>query len=398
MRKSFIVYTVSLLVSTWGWSNRCEGAKVILFSPINVEYLKDTAKDWADRGFSGFMIGGIFRSFDTDVWGQDGDTATKGKDDKLFQTLLACNEECAKYGITENFMKVGFFGILPDYMDEDTWKDIGENFRQAAIFARDTKCRGMAIDTEYTYLQYSLDWKGYDYERYSKADLKKKAYQRGIEIVRAILSEFPQAVIVILPETDLFRPESDLWRWMFKGMVKEMAVFDAAGGLHFFTEFTYHITSPFLLKLLFGITSFKITSLLEPEAKQYWKTRCTIGPGSWPLGYAREIYKKGKLVGYGGRKQIYGDKLVGPVWDKGPWYSARSFCRQLKTMSRLGKRYCWVYTEGNACVQYTEEEFKRYSKGPHYVGSYEYEVGQPLAYDIEDYYDVVREIAGIKER
>lgn len=395
IRKDFVVYMTFLLLSTVAWSNSCKAAKVVLFGTTNVEYLKDTAEDWADRGFSGFMIGGVFGSFDTDVWAQDGDSTTRDKNDKLFQAVLTCNQECAKYGITENFIKVGFFGVLPNFTDDNIWEDICENFRQAAIFARDTKCRGIAIDTEYTYLQYSLGWEGYDYKGYSKAVLKEKAYQRGAEMIRAILSEFPEAVVVVLPETDLFRPESVLWRQMFRGMVKQMAEADASGGMHFFTEESYHVTNPILLHLLFSATSTCIGFVLEPDARKYWNSKCTIAPGAWPLGYARKIYKNGKFVGYGGRKQIYGDKIVGPAWDKGPWYSVKEFRSQLKTISQLGKRYCWIYTEGDACVQYTEEEFKRYSEGPHHhvMPSYEYAVGQPVADNIEDYYDVIREVS-----
>ena len=77
----------------------------LLFSPITPEYLQDTAADFKDTGFDGFLLAGIMRNWSDDIWATDGDVTTRGQNDKTFQRLKACNEQCRKQGITENFIK-----------------------------------------------------------------------------------------------------------------------------------------------------------------------------------------------------------------------------------------------------------------------------------------------------
>ena len=121
----------------------------LLFSPITLEYLQDTAADWKATGFDGFLLAGIMRNWSDDIWAADGNVTTRGDNDKTFQQIKACNDKCRKQGITENFIKVAFYSHVPLWTDDAAWQKVNENFRQAARFAKQSGCRGIALDIEY---------------------------------------------------------------------------------------------------------------------------------------------------------------------------------------------------------------------------------------------------------
>ena len=77
--------------------------RTLMFSPMNVNYLRDTAADWAARGFRGFLFDAIMASWPSNVWAADGDPASRDEDDGLLKEVRACNETCRRYGIDSNF-------------------------------------------------------------------------------------------------------------------------------------------------------------------------------------------------------------------------------------------------------------------------------------------------------
>ena len=162
----------------------------ILFSPITPEYLQNTAADFKGTGLDGFLFAGIMRNWSDDIWATDGDVTSRDENDKTLQRIKTCNEQCRKYGITENFIKVAFYKHVPLWTDDAAWQKFNENFRQAARFARLSGCRGIALDIEYVGEQYDLDWEGYDYKDYTEEDLRVAAIKRGRDLVQAMLQYF----------------------------------------------------------------------------------------------------------------------------------------------------------------------------------------------------------------
>ena len=353
----------------------------LLFSPITPEYLRDTVEKWEHARFSGFMLSGIMSNWDDDIWATDGDASTRGKDDGTYQRVKSCNDVCRKYGISENFIKVAFYKHVPLWIDDAAWSTLYENFRQAARFARMTGCRGIALDIEYVSEQYNLDWEGYDYQGYSQQDLRTAAVRRGRELVRAMLEAYPDMVFLNLPEGHYFY--GPLASDFIVGMVNGMAEANAKGGFHLLTERTYSMTKILGLLLFAQKVEKDLLKMLDDSARSYWRERCSIALGGWPLGYYREVFdENGNFLGYSGREETFGNKVVGSYADKSARFSPEEFRQQYAGMLMGSKYYCWIYGHGATWWQFSPEDVKKYGN----VGN----SALPVDENLQAYIQVVR--------
>jgi len=354
----------------------------LLFSPITPEYLKDTAAEWKTTGFDGFLFSGIMRNWADDIWAADGDGTTRGENDGTFKRIKLCNDECRKSGISENFIKVAFYSHVPLWTDDAAWEKLNENFRQAARFARMTGCKGIALDIEYVGEQYDLDWEGYDYKGYTKSDLRSAAVKRGRELVKAMLENYPDIVFLTLPEgINFYGP---LATDLFVGMVQGMAESDAPGGVHLLTEHSYKMVNTLGLIHYTQNLNSRILDNLDESTARYWKEKCSIVLGGWPLGYYRDILdENGERLGYSGKVEKFGDKIVGSYADKSSNYPPEDFRNQYAGMLLAGKRYCWIYGHGATWWHFTEADVAKYGN----VGNSTLPVDERL----DDFKSVLRE-------
>ncbi len=333
----------------------------LLFSPITPEYLQDTAGQWKETGFDGFLLSGIMRNWSNDVWVTDGDRTTRGEDDQTFKRIKSCNDECRKRGITENFIKVAFYSHVPLWTDDTAWEKCNRNFCEAARFARMTGCRGIALDIEYVGEQYDLDWEGYDYKGYTKVELREAAIRRGRDLVRAMLKSYPNMVYLTLPEG--IRYYGPLATDLFVGMVQGMAEAGAPGGLHLLTEHSYKMVSTLGLIHYIHNLETEIFNHLDKPSMEYWKKKCSVSLGGWPLGYYRDILDEdGNRLGYGGRVEKFGNKIIGSYADKSSNYSPEDFRDQYAGMLLGSKKYCWIYGHGATWWHFTQADVIRYGK------------------------------------
>jgi hypothetical protein len=224
-----------------------------------------------------------------------------------------------------------------------------------------TGCRGVALDIEYVGEQYDLDWEGYDYKGYTKADLRDAAVRRGRDLVRAMLKGYPDMVYLTLPEG--IRYYGPLATDLFVGMVRGMAEADAPGGLHLLTEHSYQMVSTLGLIHYVHNLETEIFNHLDELSTEYWKKKCSIVLGGWPLGYYREIKdENGDRLGYSGRVEKFGNKIVGSYADKSQNYSPEDFRNQYAGMLLGGKKYCWIYGHGATWWHFSEADVARYGK------------------------------------
>jgi len=335
--------------------------KTLLFSPITPEYLQATATDWKTIGFDGFLLSGIMSNWADDIWSTDGDSETRGEDDLTLQRMKACNDACREAGIEDNFIKIAFYSHVPLWTDEEAWKPIHQNFYEAARFARESGCRGIALDIEYVGEQYDMDWEGYDYSTYTQCELQTAAIKRGREIVQAMLRAYPDMVFLKLPEGITFY--GPLAGNLFTGMVQAMAKADAPGGMHMLTESTYDMTSTLGLIHYARTLETKVLSVLDKASAEYWKKKCGIVLGGWPLGYYRKILDEhGEFIGWSGREETFGNEIVGSYADKSSRFSVEEFRDQYSGILLGSKRYCWIYGHGATWWQYTEGDIKKFGK------------------------------------
>ena len=358
-----VCFTFISIVLVCGCAMRTEMRKphTLLFSPITPDYLEDTAGEWKATGFEGFLLSGIMRDWSDDIWATDGDESTRGRGDQTFTRVKSCNDECRKQGVTENFIKVAFYSHVPLWTDDAAWERCNRNFRQAVRFARMTGCRGIALDIEYVGEQYDLDWEGYDYKGYTEAELRQAALKRGRDVVRAMLETYPDMVFLTLPEG--IRYYGPLATDLFVGMVQGMAEADAPGGLHLLTEHSYKMVST--LGLIHYVYSLEndILEHLDEATAEYWRKKCSITLGGWPLGYYRDILdEEGNRIGYSGRAGKFGNEIVGSYADKSSNYSPEEFRNQYAGLLLGSKRYCWIYGHGATWWHFTQADVDRYGQ------------------------------------
>jgi hypothetical protein len=249
----------------------------ILFTGNPSDLTKD-AVAWKARGVGAFFLNGVVREWSGDIWATDGKPWTIGESDETFQTVRAANDACRELGM-ETFIKIAFDHHF-EWFNDTAWTRIDNNFRQFAIFARDTGCTGITLDIEYVHDQYVFDWEGYDYDGYTRADLVAKTRERMTRVLQILYDEFPDMVFLTFPEQGL-----SLGQHIHVAWIEEAARRNAPGGVHYCTEYTYRNPNA---RYMFGhvwAVNDLFKRLLSERAWGYWTRQCTIASGVWPLGH-----------------------------------------------------------------------------------------------------------------
>ena len=288
--------------------------KTVLFSLGPDELLAD-AEAWKKLGIEAFFLTGVASEWSADVWAADGEPWTVGASDKTFQKVKQANELCRRIG-AETFLTMPWSHTF-DWFDDLAWQKIENNFRQFAMFARESGCTGIAIDIEYIGQQYHFHWPDYDFSRYTRPQLIAKVSARATQIARALYEAFPDAPLLTFPESAY-----DLGVRIQAAWIEEAARRDAPGGIHLCTEYTYRWPNP---RFMFGIawrSNQILQGLLSEQGKAYWMQRCSIAEGLWPFGI-----DPGGDVGYHG---------AAPTPD--------AFRQAYAASLMAGSRYNWIYS------------------------------------------------------
>ena len=288
--------------------------KTILFS-IGPEDLARDAKAWVEQGVQAFFLDFIAREWSSDIWARDGKPWTIGPSDETFQKALKANQVCHELGC-ETFLKIAFDHPF-EWFNDIAWQRINNNFRQFAIFARETGCTGIALDIEYVGEQYTFNWKGYDYRGYTRKDLVEKIRQRMTRVIQVLYDEFPDMVLVTFPEEGF-----SLGTVIHTAWIEEAARRDAPGGVHYCLESTYRRPN---IRYVFGhvwAANELFHKVLSDRARAYWEKRCSIAPGIWPFGkdYSSE---------------------------HAPGMSLEAFRQGYAATLMAGRRYNWIYSHNS---------------------------------------------------
>ncbi len=260
--------------------------KTILFSAGPDHILAD-AEEWARRGVRAFFMDFVAREWSSDIWARDGKPWAIGESDETFQTAKQANALCQRIG-SETFLKIAFDNEF-EWFNDLAWGQAYHNFRQFAIFARDTGCTGMALDIEYVNEQYSFDWEGYAYDGYTRHDLVEKIRKRMTKVIQILYDEFPDMIFLTFPEQGL-----SLGQHIHVAWIEEAARRNAPGGIHYCTEYTYRNPN---IRYMFGhawVCNDLFHRLLSKKAWRYWQEHCSIAAGLWPFGFNYEnVYEPG---------------------------------------------------------------------------------------------------------
>ncbi|MBZ0190647.1 MAG: hypothetical protein K8F34_03010 [Candidatus Kuenenia stuttgartiensis] len=331
--------------------------KVLLFSAIDTDYLADTLSDWGENiGINGFML-----AYVADWW------TPKKQIFKDIEVLTKINKEGAAYGIDSNFIKVAIgYRELPNWTDDKAWAVVLNNFRNIADLIKQSGTKGIALDTE-PYKASLFDTKAERFKSMNRDILKAKIYQRGKEIMQSLTGVFPDIEVIILPEGAFywFNPGEgtmpyayELWIDFFNGMasVKNNKGIVVAG------ECTYSNTRVDSITWLYNTINKTMKQHVEDPV--FWKERCSVALGMWPLG------------------KSYSDKSAR--------YSPVKFKEQFLQTTALSPKYVWIYACGAPWWQMKKAEVKKYTANGRWIWE---KKNQALPMDpaIKEYYAVVKQ-------
>ena len=261
----------------YGKSEALPLPKTILFSASPDEIIAD-AEEWSRRGINAFFVDYTARDWSSDIWACDGKPWTIGAADETFQKVKKAAEICRRIG-SDTLLKIAFDNPI-DWFNDTLWQQLDHNFRQFAIFARDTGCTGVALDIEYIGKQYSFLWDGYSYNGYTRKDLVEKIRLGMTQAIAGMYDEFPNMVFATFPECGF-----SLGSVIHTAWIEEAARRDAPGGVHYCTEGTYRNPN---IRYMFAhawVCNEVFKRLLSERAWKYWETKCSISEGVWPFGF-----------------------------------------------------------------------------------------------------------------
>ena len=320
-----------------------ETVKTIAYSASPSAYFNDHAADVA-RIYDGFFF--VAGSWDEGAAAQlgigpDAPPSVPWRD-LVRENLIHLREA----GVTENLLGI-YFGDSGAWPSPETLLDPAYRETMAARFsaiaqaARELGFRGIAVDVEYPYPRYSLDHPVYTYEGYTAEDLLQAAADEGRAITDAMLDAYPDVVVALLPGAFWNRPIS---RTFQLAMLKAMAERDAPGGLHLFSERSYCLldtVSQVAIPREGDCSLYALTG--DSGALDYWRKRCTVAPGVWPL----------HMVETGGKDY--------PVR---PWADEMAELRlQMRILRCVSKRYVWSFSGHPLWHPYTPEVAEQYGLG-----------------------------------
>ena len=314
-----------------------QGPKPLLLlfgDALQLRWLADRADYAATWGFDGFLLGGMMSNQASDVWAADGEPATIGESDSTFQAARRANSACRSAGITRNFLLTSFSGQLPDWWDDTAWAKIHENFRQAARFARAAGFAGICIDSEYVGEQYHYQWPGYKYDHYTVAGLRRMARARMSQMAAAMYDEWPGMEFFLVHADD-----APIAFEVLAGWIEEAARRSAPAGLHVGTESTYDTCNAAYILAHTIDRSRMVEQRLTPRARKYWRERCGLSPGGWPLRMDSDFdgvaFKRARLT-------------------------VNQFRAMMAGLNMASAKYTWIFPAGPSWWQASEDEVKRY--------------------------------------
>jgi hypothetical protein len=282
--------------------------KILMFDGLDIrtENNETEARYWGQIiGVQGFYVGNVMASWDDSV-GND-------EESKTYQEVKQFQETYSSFGVTDNFIKVALY-TKPHWGDQVALSKVVENFREASHLARYAGMKGLAIDLE----PYAA---GYWDKDPAIPGKEEQVYLLGRRIGGAILSEFPDATIIVLPEVlsyeDLSYSEglrqayalcSRFWDGLVQAHFKQLIIS---------TETSYDSSRPDLvasnIKKVYQDNLSK--NGVDPKS-------VAIAVGIWPLA---KTYT-----------------------DKSPRCTPSQFEERLRLAFQLKSPYVWIYGHGSA--------------------------------------------------
>ncbi|NLN92127.1 MAG: PQQ-binding-like beta-propeller repeat protein [Candidatus Hydrogenedens sp.] len=240
---TLLLPALSLDASEGGqWDSPAMG-KPLLAAPINATWAANHGTSWYEKGFRGFVFEGILDDlkpfpaeeealslaaipFDEENTGYI-ETMTHpdilreavmpGDWDGLKEEILGASNRLRAEGITENFLAMKLAPEAP-WFTSPLWRRIAESrFDLASRFCRDTRLRGIALDSCSDSLFYDYRWDGWP-PHMSAETLTEETRRFGRRLALVFTRHCPEGIILLRADS----PEScgPLWFVFFDALLE----------------------------------------------------------------------------------------------------------------------------------------------------------------------------------
>ena len=322
--------------------------KMLAYSAQPHSYFDEQAQTVA-KLYDGFFY--VVGSWDTGIPERLGFPGSVPTNPEWRQKTTANIEHLRAAGATESVLCVSF-EKEGDWPSADTLLKPEFKAKMARYFgalghaAKEMGFKGVCIDVEYPYPRYRLDNSVYKYENYTATDLLHAAADQGKAVMQAVLDAYPEAVVWVLPGE---LGGSPIISAFTTSMLEAMAERDAPGGMQLGYERSYCLWDPASQVAIPRVSDCYAEILLNAKTLNYWKRRCGIAPGVWPLH----------------RVETGGKDYPMQSWDS----ELAELKQQMTTLRAVAKRYIWSYSGSPVWVEPSPENAEHYGFKPAFEGA-----------------------------
>ncbi len=280
-----ILFTVCLLLCS-ATADRVSPARasvmsaVLLAAPVNATWAANTAAQWREKGFRGFLFQGLRE-------GLAPPGIPVAEANRLLLEIRAAQARLGEAGLDRNFLRLPLTPDAP-YFADGKWARRGiESIREAARFCRESGLRGIVLDTRPDSLMFRYRWDGYRLDETPPKTLREGARRFGRQAVRACLRAYPEGEILLI--VDPLPSAAPLWHALFQGMLEgpgaaadvsiQVLVGASAGILD---------TPGHEVDALNRVTA-RLTARCTPEQRRVWERQGALCLGLEPIRYRQGL-------------------------------------------------------------------------------------------------------------
>jgi hypothetical protein len=306
--------------------------RVLFAGPVNATWAANHADHFLEKGIDGFLLQGLLDSCEQDIWANDGDPATTGRDDALLREVRIAHLRLKDQQLAHNFLSTSLPGWFRGFEDEQEADAVVAGISRAAEFCALAGLMGIALDTRSSDLLYHPLWDGYTGADFDALD--RGARRLGRRLLEAFHARHPDGQLLLIFDGAV--ASGPLWPALFAGFVQAMDRLNLAD-VDVLSRSTVSATEPANLVQTQRVERGYLALHASGRGHPRWADR-----GVWAAGLR---------------------PLVQPI-PGGEIYAAvpiAAYQAQLAAAKLISARYVWIESAGQTWWQVQPEEAAMYA-------------------------------------